>query len=236
MDGRRDTDAATMEVAEVDVRVLDLPAEASILVVPASPASPGVCIFPTGLMYSMQQPAAGTVPAVATSRPALVTGDAGGMNDRAPLGRAERQRLIQTIVQQRDVSTQRELVNALSALGCDVTQATVSRDIRALDLEKVRTHLGAAKYVLSSRERPRDPERAARHVMRDFTRSTSVAQQLVVVHCEIGTASTVARQIDNLNHTDVVGTLAGEDTFIVIVGDRDKAQSMKRFLDRLREA
>ncbi len=158
------------------------------------------------------------------------------MNERAPLGKTERQRLIQTVVQQREVSTQRELVSALGALGCEVTQATVSRDIRELDLQKVRTHLGRAKYVLSSRERPKDPEQAAQHVMRDFARSTSVAQQLVVVRCEIGTASTVARQIDNLNHTDVVGTLAGDDTFVVIVGDGDQAQNMKRYLDRLREA
>jgi len=57
-----------------------------------------------------------------------------------------------------------------------------------------------------------------------------------VVRCEIGTASTVARQIDNLNHTDVVGTIAGDDTFLVIVGDTEQAQGMKRYLDRLREA
>ena len=98
----------------------------------------------------------------------------------------------------------------------------------------MRTHLGRAKYVLSSRERPKDPELAARHVMRDFARSTSVAQQLVVVRCEIGTASTVARQIDNLNHTDVVGTLAGDDTLLVIaksVGAR--LHLAKRFRDLL---
>ena len=64
----------------------------------------------------------------------------------------------------------------------------------------------------------------------------SVAQHLVVVRCEIGTASTVARQIDNLNHTDIVGTLAGDDTFLVILGDDDKARDMKRYVDRLREA
>ncbi|HQF53429.1 MAG TPA: arginine repressor, partial [Thermoleophilia bacterium] len=64
------------------------------------------------------------------------------MDRRATMSKAERQRLIQTVVQQRDVATQRELVNALSALGCEVTQATVSRDIRELDLQKVRTHLG----------------------------------------------------------------------------------------------
>jgi transcriptional regulator of arginine metabolism len=158
------------------------------------------------------------------------------MNDNGPLGKTERQRLIQSVVQQREVATQRELVSALSALGCEVTQATVSRDIRELDLQKVRTHLGRAKYVLSARERPKDPEQAARRVLRDFARSTAVAQQLVVVRCEIGTASTVARQIDNLNHTDVVGTLAGDDTFVVIVHDGDKAHSVKRYLDRLREA
>jgi len=184
----------------------------------------------------MQQGTEDTLPVAVVSRPAYVTGDTERMNDRAPLGKTERQRLIQTVVQQRDVSTQRELVNALCALGCEVTQATVSRDVRELDLQKVRTHLGRAKYVLSSRERPKDPEQAARHVMRDFSRSTLVAQQLVVVRCEIGTASTVARQIDNLNHTDVVGTLAGDDTFLVIVGDSEKAQSMKLYLDRLREA
>jgi transcriptional regulator of arginine metabolism len=155
---------------------------------------------------------------------------------RAPVGKAERQRLIQTVVQQRDVATQRELVHALSTLGCDVTQATVSRDIRELDLQKVRTHLGRAKYVLSSRERPKDPEMAARHVLRDFARSVLVAQHTVVVRCEIGTASTVARQIDNLNHTDVIGTLAGDDTLVVFVADNETALEMKRYLDRLREA
>ena len=121
--------------------------------------------------------------------PTLVGGEADGnlpsrdpgrlvpMNKRAPMGKTERQRLIQTVVQQREVATQRELVHALSALGCEVTQATVSRDIRELDLQKVRTHLGRAKYVLSSRERPEDPEQAAKHVLRDFARSTTCAPE-----------------------------------------------------------
>jgi transcriptional regulator of arginine metabolism len=158
------------------------------------------------------------------------------MDSDAAMSKTERQRLIQTVIQRGDVSTQRELVNALGALGCQVTQATVSRDIRELDLQKVRTHLGRPKYVLSSRERPKDPEQAAQNVMRDFARSTALAEQLVVVRCEIGTASTIARQIDNLNHTDILGTLAGDDTFVVIVADAQKAQSMQRYLDRLRGA
>jgi transcriptional regulator of arginine metabolism len=195
-----------------------------------------VCIFPIEEVYSMQQATGGTGALTAARPVALVAGDPQRMNQRAPMGKTERQRLIQTVVQQREIATQRELVSALSALGCEVTQATVSRDIRELDLQKVRTHLGRAKYVLSSRERPKDPEQAARHVLRDFARSTAVSAQLLVVRCEIGTASTVARQIDNLNHTDIVGTLAGDDTFVVILDTSDKAREMKRYVDRLREA
>lgn len=152
------------------------------------------------------------------------------------MNKSERQRLIQTVVQQRELATQREIVGALSLLGCEVTQATVSRDIRELDLQKVRTHLGRPKYVLSSRERPSDPEQAARHVLRDFARSIAVSQQLVVVRCEVDTASMVARQIDNLDHRDVIGTLAGDDTLVVIVGDADAAQRVRRYLDHLRDA
>jgi transcriptional regulator of arginine metabolism len=177
-------------------------------------------------MYSMHtQTPAGTPAGVAQAE-----------QERQGMTKTERHRLIQTLVTQREISTQRELVHALDALGCTVTQATISRDIRELDLQKVRTHLGRAKYVLSSRERPKDPEQAAIHVMRDFARSTVVAQNLVVVRCEIGTASTVARQIDNLNHSDVVGTLAGDDTFLVIVRDAPTALEMQRYLERLREA
>jgi len=184
----------------------------------------------------MQRPVALSVLGGGTPQQAHSWGETIRMNSRVPMGKTERQRLIQTVVQQREVATQRELVSALSALGCEVTQATVSRDIRELDLQKVRTHLGRAKYVLSSRERPKDPEQAARHVLRDFARSTLVSQQLLVVRCEIGTASTVARQIDNLNHTDVVGTIAGDDTFLIIMETLEKAQAMKRYVDRLREA
>ncbi len=189
-------------------------------------------------MYYMQsfirQAIGATAEAVAP--PLAQEGEDAVSAKRTPMGKAERHRLIQTVIQQREVATQRELVHALGSLGCDVTQATVSRDIRELDLQKVRTHLGRAKYVLSARERPKDPEHAASHVLHDFGRSTAVAQNITVVRCEIGTASTVARAVDNLNHTDIVGTLAGDDTFLVILKDNPTALEMQRYLDRLREA
>jgi transcriptional regulator of arginine metabolism len=188
-------------------------------------------------MYYMQSSNAQAIGAAAPAAvPIAQEGEGTLAVNRTPMGKAERHRLIQTLIQQREVATQRELVHALGALGCEVTQATVSRDIRELDLQKVRTHLGRAKYVLSARERPRDPEHAASHVMHDFARSIAVAQNITVVRCEIGTASTVARSVDNLNHTDIVGTLAGDDTFLVIVKDNDTALEMQRYLDRLRGA
>ena len=75
------------------------------------------------------------------------------------MGKAERHRLIQTVILQREVGTQRELVHALQALGCDVTQATVSRDIRELDLQKVRTHLGGPSTCCRRASVPKTPSR-----------------------------------------------------------------------------
>lgn len=151
------------------------------------------------------------------------------------MSKAERQRLIQTVIQQREIGTQRELVDALSVMGCEVTQATVSRDIRELDLQKVRTRLGHAKYVLTTREWVRDPEEAARRVMRDFVDSITVAENMLVVRCRVGSAATVSKQIDDLRHSDVVGTIAGDDTLLVVVESVVKAPAVKRYLERLRE-
>jgi len=206
-------------------------------IAPHAPCAEGASTR-AGLLYSMHD----IVASRGTPTPGGGRGQVGSMaatlveHRRKAMSKAERQRLIQTVITQREVATQRELVHALGALGCEVTQATVSRDIRELDLQKVRTHLGRARYVLSSRERPKDPEQAAGHVLRDFARSAAVAQNLVVVRCEIGTASTVARQIDNLNHTDIVGTVAGDDTFVIILKDQATAVEMQRFVDRLRDA
>ena len=186
----------------------------------------------TDLVYCMQTPIGAGPPLPAAAQVASGTAPAG----RDGVTKTERHRLIVTLVQKHEMGTQRELVHSLGALGCSVTQATISRDIRELDLQKVRTHLGRARYVLSARERPRDPEQAASHVLRDFARSTAVASNLVVVRSEIGTATTVARAIDNLNHADIVGTLAGDDTFIVILRDGPTALEMQLYIDRLREA
>ena len=198
----------------------------------------GLAYSPANVLYCMQSGLhVGVETMWRTDWPRTSEGEGNVVGVRRVLmGKVERQRLIETVVAQREIGTQRELVHALSALGCEVTQATVSRDIREMDLQKVRTHLGRARYVLSARERPRDPEQSASHVLRDFARQVARAQNITIVRCEIGTASTVARAIDNLNHGDIMGTLAGDDTILVIAKDDETAAQMQGYLERLREA
>ncbi len=151
------------------------------------------------------------------------------------LSKAERQKLIHVVVQQQEVGTQRELVRALSAMGCEVTQATVSRDIRELDLQKIRTRLGHAKYVPGVRQWVNEPEEAAHRLMRDFVLSIAMAENLIVLRCELGSAAAVSQQIDTLSHADIIGTIAGDNTILVVVGAPERTPAVKHYLDALRD-
>ncbi len=142
------------------------------------------------------------------------------------LGKAERQRLLAGIVARKRIGTQLELAKALAAAGCRVTQATVSRDIRELGLEKTHDALGRPRYELPADSGPRrqDPQDALVSVLTQFGRRTTAAQNLVVVHSELGSAPAIARAIDRIGHPRVVGTLAGDDTCLVITRDEKDAR------------
>jgi transcriptional regulator of arginine metabolism len=138
---------------------------------------------------------------------------------RRPLAKDERQRLIASVVTRKRVGTQFELLAALAGAGCTVTQATVSRDIRELGLEKVHDTLGRPRYVLpadGARTRRQDPREALAAVLGQFGRRATAAQNIVVLESELGAAPAIARAIDRLEHPLVVGTLAGDDTCLVI--------------------
>jgi transcriptional regulator of arginine metabolism len=144
------------------------------------------------------------------------------------LGKAERQRLLAGIVARKRVGTQLELAKALAGAGCRVTQATISRDIRELGLEKTHDALGRPRYELpdrAGRRRP-DPQDALVAVLTQFGRRTSFAQNLVVVHSELGSAPAIARAIDRTEHPRIVGTLAGDDTCLVITRDEKDARAL----------
>ena len=82
--------------------------------------------------------------------------------DARPLPKEERQRLIESVIGRRRVGTQLELRNALAGAGCAVTQATLSRDLRELGVEKLHDDLGRARYVLPGGAGPIPPRRSRR--------------------------------------------------------------------------
>jgi transcriptional regulator of arginine metabolism len=150
--------------------------------------------------------------------------------DSRRFGKEERHRLISSIVSRRRVGTQHELLAALARAGCLVTQATVSRDIRELGLEKTHDVLGRARYVLPQRGRGGDPQDALAGVLSQFGRRVTAAQNLVVVHSELGSAPAIARALDRLGHPRIIGTLAGDDTCLVITRKPSDALALAREL------
>ena len=152
-----------------------------------------------------------------------------------PLTKQERQKLIGSVVMRRRVGTQMELLEALARAGCRVTQATISRDIRELGLEKARDPLGRLRYALPQRDgRRSDPEQALRAVLEQFGRRATAAANIVVVSSELGSAPAVARALDRIEHPKIVGTLAGDDTCLVIARNAADAGALARELaDRI---
>ena len=145
------------------------------------------------------------------------------MQTERRLSKPDRQRLVASLVERLQLATQQELLEALESAGCSVTQATVSRDIRELGLEKARDPLGRDRYVLPNRGRRTDPRDTLVALLGQFGRDAVAAQNIVVVRTEIGSAPAIARALDRLGHPLVIGTLAGDDTCLVVAADGARA-------------
>jgi transcriptional regulator of arginine metabolism len=146
------------------------------------------------------------------------------------LGKAERQRLIESLVSRRRIGSQLELLDALAESGCPVTQATISRDMRELGLEKTHDLLGRPRYVVPGGVRRADPRETLTSVLGQFGHAAVSAQNIVVIRSELGSAPAIARALDRLEHAKVVGTLAGDDTCLVITNDATDAREVAKEL------
>jgi transcriptional regulator of arginine metabolism len=142
------------------------------------------------------------------------------------LDKTGRQKLIASVVTRKRIGTQHELLEALARAGCRVTQATVSRDIRELGLEKTHDVLGRPRYVAPQEGRRSEPRDALAGVLGQFGRSATAAQNIVVVQSELGSAPAIARALDRLGHPRIVGTIAGDDTCLVIARDEREAAAL----------
>jgi len=146
------------------------------------------------------------------------------------LAKLERQRLIESVVTRKRVGTQFELQDALAAAGCAVTQATISRDIRELGLEKTHDPFGRPRYVLPHMARRADPNDALSSILGQFGRKVTPAGNIVVVESELGSAPAIARALDQLEHERIVGTLAGDDTVLAVTPSERDARTLAREL------
>ncbi|RDV83993.1 arginine repressor [Ammonifex thiophilus] len=145
--------------------------------------------------------------------------------------RARQQKILE-IVRSRPVASQRELVEELRKAGFNVTQATVSRDLKELRLVKVATEEGW-RYALPAAELPAQEEKL-RQLVQSAVVGIEVSGNLVVVKTLPGAAQGVASAVDRANWPEVIGTVAGDDTFIVVVRSaRGLAQAVKARLYHL---
>lgn len=141
---------------------------------------------------------------------------------------------IREIVRTQEVRTQQELVHALRLRGIRVTQATVSRDIKRLGLVKVATPEGHYRYALPT-DTPVPPGTLdrLRGVCAEFATSVERAMDLILVKTVPGGAAPVAQAIDDVRWPEVAGTVAGEDTILVVPRSRGVVGEVLRRLRAL---
>ncbi len=126
------------------------------------------------------------------------------------------------------IETQEELTSELRSAGFEVTQATVSRDIRDMKLTKVADSFGRTRYVSYS-ETDEDLEEKYIRILRDGFISMDNAQNILVIKTVSGLAMAVAAALDHMNFTEIVGSIAGDDTIMCAVRSiEDTASVMNR--------
>lgn len=131
-----------------------------------------------------------------------------------------------------DLETQEELAEKLRQEGYDVTQATVSRDIRELNLSKVPVGGGRQKYVLLKEQHGEMSDKYAR-VLREGMSDMGMAQSILVVKTVAGMAMAVAAALDAMHMKEIVGTIAGDDTIMLAVRSAEEAEIVREKIDHV---
>ena len=147
--------------------------------------------------------------------------------------KVKRQAKILEIIQNRSIETQDELIRALEESGYRATQATVSRDIKELRLIKILDGEGRYCYSAMKAGGEQVPSKFM-SIFQDAVVSIDHACNLVVVKCLSGMAQAACAAMDSLQWESVVGTLAGEDTFVCITRSTESAVELVEELKKLR--
>jgi transcriptional regulator of arginine metabolism len=132
-----------------------------------------------------------------------------------------RQDLILRMISERELGTQQDVVAALSDIGVEVAQATVSRDLAELGVLKV-----GNRYLAL----PHEPGAAGIEVLPSFALGVTPAQNLVVVRTRDGTAGAVANVLDRVRGLRIIGTIAGQDTVMAVAPDNEAAEEVAKLI------
>jgi transcriptional regulator of arginine metabolism len=149
------------------------------------------------------------------------------------MNKGQRHIKILEAIEKHELETQDDIVTFLRNGGYDVTQATVSRDIKELSLVKVPMHDGRYKYSVPSEQRFNPLSRLKRALSDSFVRLDE-AENLIVVKTLPGNAHAIGVLLDNVEWEGLVGTICGDDTILMICRTKEASSvTAKRFLDML---
>ena len=144
----------------------------------------------------------------------------------------DRQSKILEIIKSEAIETQEQLQQKLSAMGIACTQATISRDIKQLHLIKEPIGQGKYRYAISIQRNRLNVADKLRTIFRESIVSVDYAQNMVVLKTMSGLANAAAAALDSMRISYVVGSLAGDDTVLLILRDTDSARN---FCDEIHE-
>ncbi|MBR4800055.1 MAG: arginine repressor [Clostridia bacterium] len=149
------------------------------------------------------------------------------------MSRANRQIRILDIISKHDIDTQEELVTYLKAEGFNVTQATVSRDIKEMNIIKTLAGDGKHyKYVARETKETSTSDKFL-NIFKSTVLSIRAAENLVVLRTEAGSAGPASELIDRLKYEEVLGVIAGDNTIFVAVDTLEHTQLVKQRLEDL---
>lgn len=139
--------------------------------------------------------------------------------------KANRQKKILELITEKSIETQEQLLKELHGCGYKSTQATVSRDIKELQIIKTLDGLGGYRYSVPHRTEGERFDARFRVIFRECVTSVDYAQNLIVIKTMPGLGSAAGANIDALHMPSVVGTLSGDDTALVVMRDAECAES-----------
>lgn len=137
--------------------------------------------------------------------------------------KTKRQAKILEIISNTNVETQEQLLKALEEEGFTSTQATISRDIKELRIVKELTSLGTYRYSVSEKDAPPALTDRLNTIFRECVTSIDYAENIIVIHTLPGLASAAGSALDAMKINVVLGTLAGDDTVMIVMRDSNAA-------------